>query len=153
MAFDILVEHGGTGVKNYISALLKPLQTNTDSLKTFEAENTKRSKFNGQKIVLQAALNNIFGITIAPFIIVEINRATGSNIHFFESAELSPVYFSEPAESDPVYFYEGSELTAGEYEFKILIPVGIHTAELERRVKAETNLYKLAGAAFIVETY
>jgi hypothetical protein len=153
MAFDILVEHGGTSLKDYISALLKPLQTNTDSLKTFETENKKRAKFNGQKIVLQEALNNIFGVSVAPFILVEINPGIGGNTYFFEPAELQSVYFSEASELAPINMYEASELTSVEYDFKVRIPVGIHSAELERRVRAETTLYKLAGTKFIIETY
>jgi hypothetical protein len=153
MAFDILTEHGGTGLKDFLSSLVKPLQTNTDSLDDFETEYKKRAKFNGQKIVLQAALNNIFGVLSAPFIIIETNPDIGFNTYFYESSELSPLYFYESSETDPVYFFESSELNTEDFDFKVLIPSGIHTAELERRVRAETNLYKLAGTRFIIETY
>jgi hypothetical protein len=153
MANDILLKPGGTGLKDFLSSLVKPLQTNTDSLLTFETEYKKRAKFNGQKIVLQAALNDIFGVTSAPFIIIETNQGIGNNTYFFEPAELSPVYFSEPTENDPVYLFEPSELGPVDYDFKVLIPSGIYTAELDRRIKAETNIYKVAGPRFITEIY
>lgn len=150
---DILVQPGGTQLKDFLAALLSPLQDNTDSLKDFETEQTKHAKWNGQKIILQAALNDLFSVTSAPYIIVETNQGVGINTFFYEPSELSPVYFSEPPETDPVYFFESSEVTAMDYDFKIKIPSGIWTAELERQVKAQTNLYKLAGKRFIIETY
>lgn len=150
---DILLKDGGTGLKDFLSALVKPLQTQTDGLKTFETDQTKRAKFNGRKIVLQAALNDIFGVTADPFILVETYQGIGRNTYFFEASESAPVYLSEPSENDPVYFYEDAELGEQDYDFKVLIPAGIYTAELERRVRAEVNLYKLAGPKFIIETY
>lgn len=152
MAFDILLRHGGTGLKDFLASLVKPLQTNSESLDDFETEYKKRAKFNGQKIVLQEALNDIFEVTSAPYIIVETSQEIGDILYFYEPSELSPVYFSEPSELDPVYVFEASEITEG-YDFKVKIPSGIYTAELNRRVTAETNLYKLAGKKFITETY
>lgn len=153
MANDILITPTGTGLKDFLSALVKPLQTNTDSLKTFETEYTKRAKFNGQKIVLQAALNDIFGITSDPFIIVETNQSLGRNTYSYEPSELSPIYISESSENDPVYFFEPSELVPLDYDFKVRIPSGIYTTELDRRIKAETNIFKIAGPRFITEIY
>ena len=150
---DILITKTGTQLKDFLAAIVSPLQTNTNSLKTFETEQTKRAKWNGQKIVLQAALNDIFGITSAPYIIIETNPDIGDNTEFYEPSELSPVYFSEPSENDPAYFFESSELSINDFDFTVRIPVGIWTTELERQVKAQTNLYKLAGKIFILNTY
>lgn len=152
MAFDILVDHGGTGLKDYISALIKPLQTNTNSLKVFETEYKKRAKFNGQKIVLQSALNNIFGVAIAPFIIVTPNREIGENSYFYNDAEISPMYFYNDAEVNPKFSYNATEVVS-DFDFLIEIPIGIYTTDLERRVRAEANLYKLAGVTFDIITY
>jgi len=150
---DILVKKTGTGVKDFLSALVKPLQTNTDKIKAFETLQNKHLKWNGQKIVLQAALNDLFGITASPFIIVEMNQSIASNDFFFEESELSPVYFSEPIENDGVFFNEPGELSAEDYDFKILIPTGIYTAELDRQVRAQTMIYKISGPKFLIETY
>lgn len=153
MAFDILLRDGGTGVKDFLSALVKPLQTNTDSLSDFETEYGKRSRFNGQKIVLQAALNDIFGITNAPYIYIENTTSIGEILYFYEDSETQPVYFSEDSEDDDVLVYEDSELPASNYDFIVYIPSGIYTAELERRVRAEVNLYKVIGTRFTIDTY
>lgn len=152
---DILLNKDGTGSSflKFITALLEPLQTMTNGMKSFETQEVKRSKWNGQKIVLQAALNDLFGVTSAPFILVETNQDLGQNTYFYEAAELPAVYFSEASENDPVYFFESSETVAEDYDFKVLIPVGIWTTELERQVRAQTFLYKLAGPKFIIETY
>jgi len=153
MAFDILLRSGGTGVKDFLASLVKPLQTNSSAMDSFDTEYRKRAKFNGQKIVLQEALNDIFGVTSAPYIYIEVTRDIGENLFFFETSESQPVYFSETSEDDPVYFYEDSELPEGNYDFIVYIPSGIHTAELERRVRAEVNIYKVAGTRFTIDTY
>lgn len=152
---DILLNKDGTGSSflKFVISLLEPLQTMTDGMKTFETQELKRAKWNGQKIVLQAALNDLFGITTAPFILIETNQDLGQNTYFYEDTELVPVYFFEASENDPVYFFEDSETTPEDYDFKVLIPVGIWTIELERQVRAQTTLYKLAGPKFIIETY
>jgi hypothetical protein len=152
MAFDILTQHGGTALKDFLSSLLAPLQTNTDNMKSFETEYNKRSKFNGQKIVLQEALNNIFSVTVAPFIIVETNNVPGINLYVFEPAENSPIIVKEITEGDPLYIFESGEITS-DYNFLVKIPVGIYTAELDRRIKAETNRYKIVGVTFTTVTY
>lgn len=151
-AFDILIKTGGTGIKDFLAALVKPIQTSSDNMQDFEAEYSKRARFNGQKVVLEAALNDIFGVTSAPFIYIETNQDIGSSLYFFEPAEGSPVYFSEPSEVDPVYFFEPGDSTS-DYDFTVFIPTGIHTAELERRVRAEVNLYKVAAATFDIQTF
>ena len=150
---DLNVTFGGTQLKDFLSALLKPLQTNTDALLTFETQVTKEAHWNGRKIVLQAALNDLFGITSAPFIYIEWNRSVSTNRYFYRRSENSPVYFSRRSENDPVFFFRRSETVPVDYDFIVWIPTGIWTTELERRVKAYTNLFKLAGPSFIIDTY
>jgi hypothetical protein len=150
---DLLTTPTGTQIKDFLAALTKGLQTNGALMKTFETQQTKRATWNGRKMVLQAALNDLFGIAAAPFILVESNQSIVTNTFFYEDSELSPVYFSESIENDPVFFFENTETTPIDYDFKILIPSGIDTVELERQVRAQTNLYKLVGPSFILTTY
>ena len=150
---DLNVTFGGTQLKDFLAGLVKPLQTNTDLLLTFETQVTKESHWNGRKIVLQAALNDLFGIASAPFIYIEWNRSVSQNTYFYEPSESQPVYFSESSENDPVYFAESSELGTGDYDFIVWIPTGIWTTEVERRIKSYTTIYKLAGPKFIIDTY
>lgn len=151
-AFDILIKTAGTGIKDFLSALVSPLDDASADMLDIETEYSKRARFNGQKIVLEAALNDIFGVTTPPLIYIESNRDIGSSLYFFEPAEGSPVYFFEPSEFDPVYFFEPGDSTS-DYDFTVFIPVGIHTAELERRVGAETTLYKVIGTRFEILTF
>lgn len=151
---DILLNKAGvSSFRKFVVSLLEPLQTMTNGMKAFEAQEVKRAQWNGRKMVLQAALNDIFSIEVAPFILIETNQDLGTNLYFYEPSESIPVYFSEPSEIDPVYFFEPSEVSATDYDFKVLIPIGIWTVELERQVRAQTMLYKLAGPKFIIETY
>lgn len=153
MATDILVVKNGTGIKDFLSSCVEPLQTKTDELSTFETQIRKEARWNGQKMILQAALNDIFGIVIAPFIIIEMNQSIATNTWFFQPSELIAVYFSQPTENDPVYLNQSSELSSSDYDFTVYIPVGIYTAEVERRVRALTTLYKIVGPSFNIETY
>lgn len=150
---DLEVNDGGSQLKDFLSALTIGLQTNGTIMKAFETNQIKRATWNGRKMVLQAALNDIFGITTAPFIIVQNNASIGTNTFFYRASELSPVYFKRISENDPLYLFRSSEVPIVEYDFKILIPTGIYTTELNRRIKAQTEIYKLAGARFITETY
>jgi hypothetical protein len=150
---DILITKTGTQLKDFLAGLVSPLQYNGGLMKTFETEQVKHAKWNGRKMVLQAALNDLFGILAPPYIIIETNQDIGQNLYFFEESELQPVYFSESSENDPVYFFEDSELSVVDYDFKVLIPSGIWTTEVERRIKAYTRLYKLAGPVFTIEIY
>ncbi len=149
----LLIKDGAGQVKKFITSLLEPLQTMTDGMKDFETQEVKRSTWNGQKIVLQAALNDLFGITSAPFILIETNQSPAQNTFFYEQSEGVAVYFYEQSENDPLYLFEDSEPPVIDYDFKVLIPAGIYTAELERQVIAQTKLYKLAGPKFVTETY
>lgn len=152
---DILLIKNGEDqtFKKFIIGLLGPLQTLTDGLKTFETGELKRAKWNGQKIVLQAALNDIFGITSEPSIHIETNDDIAQNTYFYFPSELVPVYFSKKIEGDPVYLFKASEPPAEDYDFKVLVPAGIYTAELDRQIRAQTNLYKIVGPKFLIETY
>lgn len=143
----------GTSLKEFLAALLFPLQSLTTSMDSFDTLMKKSAKFNGQKMVLQAALNDLFSITVDPKILIENNSADANRIYFYNNAELTKQYVFNNAESNPFYFFNTAELTAQSYDFKVLIPTSLHTAELERRVKSETELIKLAGTRFIIETY
>jgi len=150
---DLNVTFGGTQLKDFLSALVKPLQTNTDLLLTFETQVIKEAHWNGRKIVLQAALNDLFGITSTPFIYIEWNRAISTNTYFYRRSENTPVYFNRKSENDPVVFFRRSETVAIDYDFIVWIPSGIFTSEVERRIRSYTNIYKLAGPSFITNSY
>jgi len=138
---------------DFITALLEPLATKATEWLSFDVEIRKRAKFNAQIVVLAAALNELYGVAIAPFILIETVSTTGATTYFYNSTEgINPVYLYNQSESETVYMYNQSEVN-NDYEFVVKIPVGIYTAELERRIINEVNIYKLAGTRFITQTY
>lgn len=149
---DIVLQTG-TSLKEFLAALLFPLQSLTTSMDSFDTLIKKTAKFNGQKMVLEAALNDLFSITTDPKIKVENAFADGDQIYFYNNPEITKQYFFNDAELDPLYLYNSAELTLQTYDFIVLIPTSLHTAELERRVQSETTLIKLAGTRFIIQTY
>jgi hypothetical protein len=149
---DIVLQVG-TSLKEFLAALLFPLQSLTTSMDSFDTLMKKSAKFNGQKMVLQAALNDLFSITVDPKILIENNFANANENYFYNTAETTKQYFFNSAELDAFYFFNTAETTSQSYDFKVLIPISLYNSELERRVKNETTLLKLAGTRFIIQTY
>lgn len=150
--FDLLLKHGGSGLRDFISALLQGLQFNSNSLDVLYSDLLIRSRYNGQKMVMQKALNEIFGLAVNTIYIVT-GRNPNATIFFYEPAELVPTYFYEVSENNPEYFSEPGEITGSGFDFVVLIPVGIWTAELDRRVRSEVVKIKLIGKTFTTQTF
>lgn len=138
---------------DYITSLINPVRVRSSEFETFEADIRKRSRFNGRMIVLTAALNNKFGITVDPKIQIDTNRNKGRTGFVYNSAEgIDPIYVYNEAENKPNYVFNSSEV-GEDYNFTVKIPSGVYTAELDRRTKAEVKIFKLAGMKFKTETY
>jgi len=147
----------GQSFIDFIDSLLVAIQTNMDTMFAFETDIMKRAKINAQKMVLQAALNDIFGVVIAPFIIIETALpGAAENVYTINEGEGAPTvlysYNESEFTSDPIFLFNEAEAVSA-FDFVVKIPVGIWTAELERQVKSEVNLYKLAGTKFNIITY
>jgi hypothetical protein len=153
MPLDIKLTPDSTGLKDFLSALVSPLQTATESLNIFSALYEKRVRFNGRKMVLQAALNDIFGITVEPYILIETYLDFAENVYLYEPSESTPLSIFEEAEDTEFFFFESAEIPTEVFDFIVKIPAGIYTLALDRRIKAETTLLKLAGKTFITQTY
>ena len=106
----------------------------------------------GQKIVLQAALNSYFGLA-ANQIYIGFARTIVNNVYIYNKVENHPVYFYNKSEGKPNYLFNKAEITTPVYSYTVFIPVGIYTAELNRRVIAFVKLYGLAGKLFNTATY
>ena len=141
-------------VLDFLTALCEPLKTKAAEWVTFDDDVKKRGKFNGQGVVLAAALNNIFGVTVGPFILIETVENTGITTFIYNTSEgQDPTYIYNEVEPQLATFIYNSAEINDTYDFVVNIPVGIHTAELERQITAETNTYKLSGKKFITDTY
>jgi hypothetical protein len=135
---------------DFLTSLVKPLDTKATEWVTIDADFRKRAKFNGQHLVLAEGLNNIFGVT---GIRVETVSSVGIiNYTYNDSEGVDPWYVYNNTENQIFnYFYNSSEIV--DHDFVVLIPVGIYTAELDRRITEEVKTYKLAGKTFITQTY
>ena len=140
-------------LKDYITSLLEPLKTKGTEWFGFDVEIRKRAKFNAQILVLGSALNELFGVSSAPFIFIETVAGVGSTEFIYNAVEaLDPSFIYNQSENIPIYTYNLAEIN-DDYEFVVKIPVGVYTAELNRQIINEVNIYKLAGKRFITETY
>lgn len=106
----------------------------------------------GQKIILQAALNSFFSLA-ANQIYISFARTYVNYTYVFNKVETHPVYFYNKSEGKPNYIFNKSEITLPVVSYTVFIPVGIYTAELNRRVIAFVNIYGLAGKNFNTATY
>lgn len=140
-------------VIDFLTSLVHPLQVTMDANEAFDFDIRLRAKFNGRKMILQAALNTIFAQP-ANTIIVETQFANiaYNNYIYNESEGITIFTYGEAESSNTMYTFNESE-PISTFDFLVKVPIGIYTAELDRRIRAEVKLYKLAGKTFDVVTY
>lgn len=133
-----------------VTALLSGLKTNSDLFSIFEDTTLDSARYNGQKIVLQAALNNIFGIISAPYIIVRTNNPSTGEGYIFEHLNSNFSYAYGQAEAFKEYQLYAFESTfiGDDFSFTVYIPSGIYTPELDRQIQSQVTKYKLTGRTF-----
>jgi hypothetical protein len=132
---------------DFLRALGGQLQSSNDAVGAFDATVRKQAKWNGQKIVLQGALNDYFGLA-ANTIYITTNSVHPS-IYCYNEAESVFIYCYNELEATKLYCWNEAEVSSP-YSFTVAIPIGIYTAELARRVTSIVNLFKLAGTTFNV---
>ncbi len=140
---------------NFLGSLVKPLQTKNDELILFEVAIRKRLRYNGKIMVLAASLNEIFDITIAPFIRIETNVDLGSTPDFiYDVADATPTFtIYDPADGVANYIISNPNVSNTIVSFRVLIPVAIDTPALRENITTEVNLYKIAGKTYEIITY
>lgn len=150
---DILLKKTGTALKDFCSSLVEGLQTASTAMNTsYTDQFTRASYYNGRKMVLQKALNEIFALA-ANSIRIVCNRTATLAPYVYESSETDKLYVKESSESPPLYIYESSEFAVAEADFVVQIPIGIYTATFNQQVKAEVETFKLIGKTYVTETY
>ena len=146
----------GSSIINFLASLVSPIQTATDYYIPYQDDINVRLKYNGQIMVLAASLNEIFGVTSAPFIRIETNTdAAGIPAFFYNDTEGIPTsFFYNSSEGiDTTFFIPDPNQNNQIPSFRVLIPSGIYTTDLEEKVRAETQLYKIAGKLFEIIQY
>jgi hypothetical protein len=130
-------------LKSYMMVMASALKVPYESMLSFYTAMLKQVRYNGQTIVMENLLNDLFDMA---------NR----DIQVITSTDLTvPVYISLTIENDPIYVGSAAEGTpvfvglsneyGSIYDFIILVPNGILTTEQEIKLKTVVNYYKLAG--------
>jgi len=141
----------GSSVIDWLYSLAKPVESKIVGEAVYIAVLDEELKYNGQKIVLQAALNNLTGAT---GIIVVTNRTFNGLAPVLYNAIESintGVTKNKIEGGDTMVTINTSEETNAK-DFQVQIPVGIHTADLEAEVDHYTNLMKPSGTTYEIIT-
>lgn len=141
----------GSNLIDFLESLVIGLDTRAVEFLAFETDVRKRAVWSGQKIVLQAALNDILGIIIAPFIIVVPNQNTQFAQFFRNFSEPTSTKFSRnfsEISPTPIFLFNFSEISASGTDFTVEIPAVHHTQEVENQIEGEVKKIKLAGKLF-----
>lgn len=129
----------------WLKSLLSPLAETHENFKDFRLEFNRKLRYNGQVIVLENLLNNLFNNTDRG-ILVQTNPSGLSQIYLFNKEEnQTPNYIYQKAEGKPIYVFQKDENLQQIWDFEVIVPDGILTLEQERQIKAITNKYKLDG--------
>lgn len=145
----------GSSWIDLLYSLLYPLHELLQSNVNFESDVLMRLKYNGQKIKLQAALNEIFGITIAPFIYIETRRTfIGTSALILDESEVGETSIvTDETEPGTMLVIDESEETIQDFDFIVYVPLSIAVGDVLDQVRAEVQVYKIAGVNFDVQTY
>ena len=145
----------GSSHIDWLYSLVYPLETALTIDSTFETSVLDNIRYNGQKMVLQGGLNEIFGIAVAPFILIEtrqtFNGLPALVLDQVEIGETSIVL--DNTEGDTMLILDESEETPFDEDFVVKIPIGIYTPALEAQVDSQVIKYKVAGTTYRIETY
>lgn len=147
---DILISNTGTQIKDFLSALSAPLQTKADEMETLNNGWLTFSKRNGQKMVMQKAINEIF-LQSPNYIYIDWKDNARESAYSFNDVEAGSMYVLNSAELDPLFVLNETEASTSLVDFTIFVPGAIYTTELARRIKYEVNRIKLAGVRFDVQ--
>lgn len=143
----------GQRTKDYMKALLKPLQDFNDSFVIYVNNTFYLTSFTGQVIYLEHILNDLYDdplrrIYITDGIIIPLPP------YIYNKIEERPRFVYNKAEASPnkTYLHNKIEYQTS-YDFVVNVPVGILTVALETKIKATVRRYKLAGKRFIVDPF
>lgn len=139
---------------DYLYSLLIPIESRLIDDTAFEAENRDETRYNGQKIVLQAGINEIMGVTIAPFIII-VPRKTFLGIAplILNESEVDETarIVNETESEETMLIINNSEETVFDEDFVVEIPASLSTSAFDERVDAKITRMKAIGLTHRIE--
>lgn len=140
-------------MSDFLSALVHPLQTDIDVNAFFDSDIRTKAKINGQIMVLAAGLNYIFGVTVAPFILISTYLNPTRLFSRNEIEIYAPFYSSNESILIPPSYSFNEADTVVETNFIVKIPIGIYSTDVNNQCRNYVNIFKLAGKNFTIQTY
>lgn len=130
-------------VISFVRALLTSISAPYSVFVTYKAEMLKKVRYNGQQIILENLLNDVFDNTARGIVIITATDIE-EPVYIATPAETAPVFIATPAETAPVYIGLPDEY-GYTFDFLVLVPTSLLTSEQETQLKSITNYYKIAG--------
>lgn len=122
-----------------LEAYLKGISLLSDGEKNYYPGKLQEATTSPITIVLKGYLNNLFDSTNRGILINTIDTST--NLSFKNISLTQPVVFSE---TTPVVFY-GEGRVQNPFDYEVVVPNALASAELEKRIKAICEQHRLAG--------
>ena len=141
-------------VIDFLASLVQPLQSLMEADWRYIYSEYIKSYLTGQVIVMQAGLNYLFNITVAPYILIETVRGEGAHTYMYNEAEVDVLDIYNEDETFTTYVLNTAEGTSPEgYDFIVKLPVVVSTPENFARLRAQVDLIKATGTTYTVITY
>ena len=141
-------------VVDWCHALVKPLDSLMDSDWAYIYDQYVTGHLTGQKMVMQAGLNFLFRIAIAPFIIVETARDEGTALYVYNEAEGTTSYVYNEGEGTVIYTYNEAEaIQPASANIIVKIPTIYATQENLDRLAQQVEVLKPVGTTYVIVIY
>jgi len=140
---------------SWLNALLAPLQTlHNDTFLVYRPYIIGQAKQNGQRIIMESILNDVFNVTGPQFIYID---NSGNNIlpdiFFNESEGLTPfVFYNESEGQPPAIFNNESEVTNNR-RFVVFVPLAIYNLYGPSNISAEVDRLRPYSTFYTIQSY
>lgn len=141
--------------KAWQTALLTPEQTlHDDIFKTYRPDVLARAKQNGQKIIMESVLNEVFGVTGPSLIYIDNTGDDISPVIFFNKSEgYPPVYFYNQSEGQPPVYFNNKSESLTNTNFKVYVPAATYAAYGIDRIAAEVDRLRPYSTNYTIISY
>jgi hypothetical protein len=145
----------GTVQNAWQKAVVTPEQNlHNDVFLTYRPDVIARSKHNGQKVVMEAVLNETFNIVSLPFIYIDNTGDDVNPITFFNINEGYPaVTFYNDNESQPVVSFFNETEAEQNNNFKVYVPAATYTAQGVAKIAAEVDRLRPYSTNYTIISY
>lgn len=128
---------------NWLLVLLTPVSYLYNIFYAFYLATILKMRINGQIIVLENYLNDLFDADLRRIIIISTWDLLPRTF-IYQAGENHPLYIYQFGEDNPVYIYNSAEF-GNVYDFIVQAAVGSLTAAQIIQIKAVVNYYRIAG--------